>query len=143
MAIHEIKVESDFANKQLGRREIVVGVLNDGSTPSREELRNAIADKLNLKRERTVIVRIKQDYGATESSVLVHEYSDESSGTLEQAHIRARHEKKQKGAGEAKAPSEEKEEKEEKEAKAKKEGEPKAESKAGEKNEAKEGEKEE
>lgn len=100
-----MKVVGEVNNKQLGRRELTLDVLNDGSTPSREELRNAIADRFNMKKEDVIVVRVKQDYGAKHSSVLVHEYGDERARALVQQHITARHEKKEKQEGEAKEQS--------------------------------------
>jgi ribosomal protein S24E len=107
MAIKEIKVANEVQNKQLGRRELVLEVTNDGSTPSRAEIIDAVADRFNMKKADIMVIRVKQDYGEKRSSVLVHEYADGSAGKLAQAHIVARHEKKQKGdaAAEAKEPA--------------------------------------
>ncbi len=105
MAIKDIKVANEVQNKQLGRRELVLEVTNDGSTPSRDELRDAIADRFNMKRENILVISVMQGYGEMRSSVLVHEYGDASARKLAQEHIIARHEKKQKEAGEAKEPA--------------------------------------
>ncbi len=90
MAITESKVENDFENKLLRRRELTVSLWFDGRTPSREEIRKYFADKLNLKHEHLVVVKAMQSYGEKMGSVLIHEYHDKDALHAAQKHLVSR-----------------------------------------------------
>ena len=99
----EMKLEKEVANKLLNRKEMLLDVTYKGSTPSREEIKDAAARKFNLKHENVVIVSIDQIYGTGESRVLIHEYASEEAKANAQKHVLARPNKKGKGeAAEAK-----------------------------------------
>ncbi len=100
MAITKADIENDFDNKLLRRRELRVALEFDGGTPSREEIKKGLADKLNLKQDNLVIVRAGQLYGSRKGSVLVHEYYDAEAMRMAQKHVLER--PKAKGKKEAK-----------------------------------------
>lgn len=90
MAITSAGIEKDFDNKLLKRREMLVSLEFDGPTPSRAEMKKALADRFNLKQEHIVIVRTKQEFGGKHGSVLVHVYHDEKAMKIAQKHTLAR-----------------------------------------------------
>lgn len=98
MAITEAKIEKDFNNKMLKRRELTVSLEFEGATPSREEIKKALADKFNLKHENMVVVRAGQLYGTKMESALVHEYHDKDAMKIAQKHTLSRPNPKKGGA---------------------------------------------
>ncbi len=98
MAITNINVENDFDNKLLRRREMTVSIEFDGATPSREEIKKSLADKLNLKPENMVVVRAGQLFGTKKGSALVHEYQDKKAMEVAQKHVVSRPNKKKEAA---------------------------------------------
>jgi ribosomal protein S24E len=130
MPITSANIENDFNNKLLKRREMLISLEYDASTPSREEIKKTLADKFNLKQENMVVVRESQIYGTKKGRVLIHEYSDKEAMKIAQKHTLARPNPKkgaetapQQGAAPAKNPNAEKKEekKEEKKTEEKKE----------------------
>ncbi len=119
MTITETNAEKDFTNKLLKRREMLVSLEFDGPTPSREEIKNSLADKFNLKRDNIVVVRALQVYGTKKGTVLIHEYVDAEAMKIAQKHTIARPNKKKEAAPQQKAaaaPAAKEEKKEEKKA---------------------------
>ena len=98
MGIKSANIEKDFKNKLLKRRELLVSLEFEGPTPSREEIKRVLADKLNLNQENLVVVRAQQDYGTMEGSVLVHEYKDKEAMRIAQKHVVSRPNKKKEKA---------------------------------------------
>jgi len=70
----EISIQSDTNNPMLQRREISFVVLQESSTPPREELKKEICKKLNLDPDLTVLVEVRQEYGLRRSAGRVHSY---------------------------------------------------------------------
>lgn len=104
MPITNANVEKDSNNKLLKRREMLVSIEYEGSTPSREEIKRSLADRFNLKQENIVVMSASQLYGTKKCTVLVHEYSDKEAMGLAQKHIIARPNKKKAVAEAAPAP---------------------------------------
>jgi small subunit ribosomal protein S24e len=109
-----MNIEKDFNNKLLKRRELNVAIEYEGSTPSREEIRNGVADKYNMKKECLLIIKVEQLYGANRVNALIHEYVDKEALGAAQKHLFERPHKGKKKAQEAEkqeaAPKEEKKE---------------------------------
>ena len=90
MAIDNMNMEKETNNKLLKRREMLISLEFSDATPSRAEIKKALADKFNLKQENMVVVRSEQLYGAKKGTVLIHEYSDAESMKIAQKHTIAR-----------------------------------------------------
>lgn len=107
MGIEEISVENDFNNKLLKRREISVSLDYEGATPSREDIKRSVSDKLNVKKDNMVIVRVKTLFGTNKANVLIHEYADAEAMKTAQKHMIARPNKKKVAAATVSANAEE------------------------------------
>jgi small subunit ribosomal protein S24e len=90
MAITNAGIEKEFDNKLLKRKELLISLEFEGPTPSRAEMKKALADKFNLKEENMVIVRAGQEFGIRRGRVLVHEYQDKEAMKVTQKHTLAR-----------------------------------------------------
>lgn len=85
-------------NPLLFREELLLRLRFQGATPSRKEVREAVAKFLGIKADRVIVRNILQDYGMTEAKVLVMVYdSPERAREIEPKHIIARHEKQKEG----------------------------------------------
>jgi small subunit ribosomal protein S24e len=82
-------VEKRVKNSVIGREELTVRIYHiGGSTPSRKELRNAIASLLQSKEGLVVVRKIDTPYGAGYSLASVHVYdSEETMKRMELKHI--------------------------------------------------------
>ena len=107
MAIEEIKIENDFNNKLLKRREITVSLDYKGATPSRDEIRKGVAEKLNVVKDHLVVVRVKTLFGTNKASVLMHQYADKVAMGIAQKHTTARPNKSKKAMATVSANAEE------------------------------------
>jgi small subunit ribosomal protein S24e len=84
----DIKVVKDKKNSLLNRRELDFVVKYEGSTPSRNDVRNKLAAMLNAPLELLVIQRIKTEYGMQESKGYAKLYEDaDRMKQVEQAYI--------------------------------------------------------
>ena len=112
MAITNAGIEKETDNRLLKRREMLISLEFDGATPSREEMKKVLADKLNLKQENMVIVKEHQDFGSKHGTVVVHEYHDKEAMGMAQKHMLARPSAKKaapaQSTAKAEAPKEEK-----------------------------------
>lgn len=72
----DIKIIKDKKNSLLNRRELDFIVKYEGSTPSRNDVRNKLAAMLNAPLELLVIQRIKTEYGMQESKDYAKLYED-------------------------------------------------------------------
>lgn len=84
----DIKVIKDKKNSLLNRRELDFVVKYEGSTPSRNDIRNKLAAMLNAPLDLLVIQRIKTEYGMQESKGYAKLYEDaDRMKQVEQAYI--------------------------------------------------------
>jgi small subunit ribosomal protein S24e len=84
----DIKVVKDKKNSLLNRRELDFVVKYEGSTPSRNDIRNKLAAMLNAPLDLLVIQRIKTEYGMQESKGYAKLYEDaDRMKQVEQAYI--------------------------------------------------------
>ena len=72
----DIKILKDKKNALLNRRELDFIVKYEGSTPSRNDIRNKLAAMLNAPLELLVIQRIKTEYGMQEGKGYAKLYED-------------------------------------------------------------------
>jgi len=70
----EINVTSNKENKLLNRREIDFYVIQDGSTPSKKDIKIELCKKLNLDPEAVMIVRVDQTTGLKQAYGTAHAY---------------------------------------------------------------------
>lgn len=84
----DIKVVKDKKNSLLNRRELDFIVKYEGSTPSRNDVRNKLAAMLNAPLDLLVIQRIKTEYGMQESKGYAKLYEDaDRMKQVEQAYV--------------------------------------------------------
>jgi len=84
----DIKVVKDKKNSLLNRRELDFVVKYEGSTPSRNDVKNKLAAMLNAPLELLVIQRIKTEYGMQESKGYAKLYEDaDRMKQVEQAYV--------------------------------------------------------
>jgi small subunit ribosomal protein S24e len=107
MAIEEIKIDNDLNNKLLKRREITVSMDYKGATPSREEIKKGVAEKLNVVKDHLVIVRVKTLFGTNKAEVLIHQYADKEAMGIAQKHTITRPNKSKKAMATVSANAEE------------------------------------
>ena len=72
----DIKILKDKKNPLLNRRELDFIVKYEGSTPSRNDVRNKLAAMLNAPLELLIIQRIKTEYGMQEGKGYAKLYED-------------------------------------------------------------------
>jgi SSU ribosomal protein S24E len=104
---HQIKVsdkaqgiiERQIDNNVTGRKEITLKIFHIGSpTPSREELKKALASYLGQKEDLLVIRKITTGYGAGISQARIHVYTDPKNlEKYEPKHLLVRGTKQNKG----------------------------------------------
>ena len=72
----------------LERKKIIANVRYTGGTPTRAELKQFFANKLNTPVERILMIKMKQEYGLQEVKCLVHAYdSVDAKERFAQKHI--------------------------------------------------------
>ncbi len=75
----ELKLEQIRENKLLGRREVVALIAHEGaSTPTRQQVREAVASQLGVSPELVFVRSIKTEFGRGVSKAEVHVYSSEA-----------------------------------------------------------------
>lgn len=68
-------IQKDIQNKVVGRRELIVKLFHIGvGTPSRKDLKSAVASLLNVPSELIVVRKISTSYGSGISLARVHVY---------------------------------------------------------------------
>lgn len=80
-------------NQLLGRKEVVVGIENDGPTPKNEELIGQICALLNTKKELVVVETISQKFGVQRSLARVRIYNSEDALKAVEPQKKAKEEK--------------------------------------------------
>ncbi len=113
----ELSITSNKENKLLGRREIGFNVVQEGSTPSKNEVKAELCKKLNLDPESVIVVKLDQSTGVKQGHGSAHAYpSKEAVEKFEPLYLvnRMKGIKGAKVAKEKKGPTAKKEEKAEK-----------------------------
>ncbi|WP_048192364.1 30S ribosomal protein S24e [Pyrolobus fumarii] len=89
---YEVEVECDWYNKLIRRRELDLLIKHIGKpTPSRLQLRQAVANALNVDLKRVYVRSIQTEYGWGVTHAEVHIYDDpERARSFEPKHIRIR-----------------------------------------------------
>ena len=127
----EVEVISSADNKLFDRKEVKAVVRFDGATPNRNDIRQAVATKLGLNPDMTVLNSVENAFGEKEIKVVAHSYNKmEKLMEVEPEYIR-----KRDGVGIEKEKPKEGEAPAEKPAEAPKEEKPKEEKKEPEKKE--------
>lgn len=88
----EIEIEGRHKNNLLHREEINFEVLNVKKTPSRKEIRSALAGKLGANEELVMIDEINHEFGSMRIVGFAKRYdSIEDLKRIEPTHMRKRH----------------------------------------------------
>jgi small subunit ribosomal protein S24e len=74
----DIRILKDKKNALLNRRELDFSVKYEGSTPSRNDIRNKLAAMLNAPSDLLIVQRIKTEYGMQEGNGYAKLYEDAS-----------------------------------------------------------------
>jgi len=94
-------VKSERDNALLKRKEVEVTIIQEASTPSREELRKQLSKDLKAPEERIAVYSIKQPFGKKEAVAEVRVYNTkEDLERIERPYTLARGKPKPKGEGE-------------------------------------------
>lgn len=104
----DLHITSNKENRLLNRREIDFSIVQDGSTPSKNEIKMELCKKLNLDPESVIVVRIEQSTGVRQCHGIAHAYA--SKELVERSEPRYLVDR-MKGIKKAKVQSPEKEEK--------------------------------
>ena len=72
----DIRILKDKKNSLLNRRELDFVVRYEGSTPSRNDIRNKLAAMLNAPLDLLILQRIKTEYGMQEGKGYAKLYED-------------------------------------------------------------------
>ena len=72
----DIRILKDKNNALLNRRELDFVVKYEGSTPSRNDVKNKLAAMLNAPLELLIVQRIKTEYGTQEAKGYAKLYED-------------------------------------------------------------------
>ena len=94
----ELTVKERKESKIAGRTEVKAELSYSGKTPSREELKAHMVQKLGATAEHLVIVKIAPVFGRTMSIVTAHIYHTKEAMAIEPKHIFTKGQKKEKGA---------------------------------------------
>ncbi len=88
----DLRLEQIKENKLLARREVVALITHEGgSTPTRQQVREAIASQLGVKPELVFVRRILTEFGRGASKAEVHIYdSEEQAKVVEPLYVIAR-----------------------------------------------------
>jgi len=108
----EVEITSKYENKLLGRTEVRFKATHvGGKTPSRDEVRDALAGKLGAKKDALIIDELNTTFGKAETGGYAKLYASvDAAKKLEPHHLQLRNklpgvEKKTKVAVEKKAPA--------------------------------------
>ncbi len=100
----DVKIVEDRANPLLRRRELRCEIAYDGPTPSRAEVKAAIVKALGSNPETTVVMEIRQNFGARVSDAIVHIYDSKEAMDIVPSYIINRETKKEKQEEKKEAP---------------------------------------
>ncbi len=64
-----MEVIKDFENKLLERKEVIVNIVGDGTTPTRKNIKAELAKKFKAKEDLIIINKINTSYGSRDVSV--------------------------------------------------------------------------
>jgi ribosomal protein S24E len=84
----DVKITDKKKNILMNRTEVTCEVQHDGeATPRREEIKKNVADQMNVKEDKVILVSINSKYGGG-SNALLHVYSnDKDLKTYEKKHL--------------------------------------------------------
>lgn len=87
------KIEKDWYNRLLSRRELELIVSYESSTPKREEARKFLSEQFDASIERVIVEEIESVFGSRKARMHVHIYDDvEDARRFERRHILKKHE---------------------------------------------------
>jgi len=87
-----IEVIEDRVNPLLSRREVEVIIIYESGTPKREEVREEVAKKYNVEKERVIVEKMESLFGARKARAHIHIYdSIEYAKKYERKHILKKH----------------------------------------------------
>ncbi|MEM3897115.1 MAG: 30S ribosomal protein S24e [Nitrososphaerota archaeon] len=87
-----IEVIEDRVNPLLSRREVEAIIIYESGTPKREEVREEVAKKYNVEKERVIIEKMESLFGARKARTHIHIYdSIEYAKKYERKHILKKH----------------------------------------------------
>lgn len=87
-----MEVMQDRYNPLLNRRELDVVIVYESSTPRRDEVRKAIAEKYGVEVERVVVERMESLFGSRKARAHIHVYDSViHAKRYERRHILRRH----------------------------------------------------
>ncbi len=87
-----LEIIEDRKNPLLSRREIEAIIIYELGTPKREEVREEIAKKYNVEKERVIIEKMESLFGARKARAHIHIYdSAEYAKMYERKHILKKH----------------------------------------------------
>lgn len=86
------KVEKDWHNKLLNRRELELVFLYESSTPKREEVKKFISEHFDVPIERVIVEEIRSFFGSRKARIHAHIYDDvEYAKKFERKHVLKKH----------------------------------------------------
>ncbi len=84
----QIEVTKEEKNTVLNRKELKVKVQHPAGTPSRVEVKNAVAAQFNVNPELVIVDNMKTAFGKKETAAYIKIYeSEEAARELEREHI--------------------------------------------------------
>ena len=87
-----IEVIEDRVNPLLSRREVEAIIIYESGTPKREEVREEVAKKYNVEKERVIVEKMESLFGAKKARAHIHIYdSIEYAKKYERKHILKKH----------------------------------------------------
>lgn len=70
------KIEKDWYNKLLNRRELELIISYESSTPKREEVRKFLSDQFDVSIDRIIVEEIQSIFGSQKARIHAHLYDD-------------------------------------------------------------------
>ena len=74
MGISKLDIAEEKENPLLNRKEYRVKITQEGSTPSRKEISDAVKGKIKANQELVIVDRVNQHYGKKQCTVYVKVY---------------------------------------------------------------------
>ncbi len=103
----ELQVTQERENQLLSRKEVIVQIKVEGTTPSREEIHNALQKYFTAAADEIIIDKVKHPFGTKSAKVFAKIYSNKEMAKREPAY------KIKRGMKETKAEDKKEEEKQE------------------------------
>jgi len=86
------KIEKDWYNKLLNRRELELTLTYQSSTPKREEVRKFISEQFDTPIEIVIVEEIKSIFGSQKARIHAHIYDNvEYAKRFERKHVLKKH----------------------------------------------------